>query len=604
MTATSSEANATSPNTPEARMPRAGAVLRKAGAQVNQLSTLARGTLPLFRSGVLGGMGIGAAAKSVRGIYQWEFLPAGLLALGAARDPFHTAIIDDAGSMTYSELHEQTNTLAQALFRTGVRERDRIAVLCRNHRGLILALCAHGRLGTDIIMMNTGASAHQTRSVLREQKADLLFIDEEFLPLLPEGFDECPVVIAWEHGDTNGLTREAEEDLPLASNVAESIATGGYAHRSDDWPSLNEVLRTTPSNLSIPSRPRRGRTIILTSGTTGTPKGARRPEPRTYLPASSIMSRIPLRHHRGIYMAAPMFHTWGFANIQLAMALRGTMIMQRRFSAKAAVQLIEKNRPYAIAIVPTMLRRILAEVPEGFCPGTQVIAASGEALPPRLIEQTREKFGDVLYNLYGSTEVSWATIATPEELREHPRTAGQPPFATTIKILDDDGHECPEGTIGHIYVGNDMLFEGYTRPGSDKAIVEGLVSTGDLGYFDDGLMYVAGRSDDMVVSGGENVYPQETEDIVTSMEEVREAAVRGVDHPQFGQALCAWVVLHEEANGERVTTDAERAAFQEKVKARVKQTLARHNVPQQYVYLRKLPRNAVGKVVPRELPQP
>lgn len=570
--------------------------------QASHVGTLAKGTLPLFRSGVLGPMGPGAIGGALKGIVQWKFLPAGLLAIGAARDPYHTAIVDDGGSMNYKELHEQTSVLAKALFRTGIRERNRIGVLCRNHRGLVMALCAHGRLGTDIVFFNTGASAEQTRAVLKEQKIDLLFIDEEFLPLLPRDFSECPVIIAWEHGDTIGLSREQEAELKPASNIQDAIDSGDYAERHSEWASLHEVIRTTPTDQSIPAIPRLGRTIILTSGTTGTPKGARRPEPKTYMPASSIMSRIPLKHHRPVFLSAPMFHTWGFAQIQLALALRNTMIMQRKFSPKAALKVIEKNRPYAIAMVPTMLRRLLEVVPEGFDSGVKVIATSGEALPPRVIEDTFRKFGDVLYNLYGSTEVSWASIAKPEEMKKYPRTAGKPPMATTLKILDDHGKELPEKEIGRVFVKNDMLFEGYTKPGTDKEVIDGMVATGDLGYYEDGLLFISGRSDDMVVSGGENVYPQETEDIVNQMDEVLESAVRGVEDEEFGQALCAWIVLKDREAAS--LSKEEKEQFISDVKTKVKNKLARHSVPRHFVFLDSLPRNAVGKIVPRHLPQP
>ena len=182
-------------------------IKEKLSHTLGSAGTLALGTLPLMRSGVLGSMTPVAAAKALGSMYQWEFQPASLLAIGAARDPFHTAIIDDRGSMTYQELHNQVNQLAKALFRSGIRERDRIGVLTRNHRGFIMALCAHGRLGTDLVLFNTGASAEQTRAVARENKLDVLFIDEEFIPLLPKDFDDCPVIVAHEFGDTIGLTR-------------------------------------------------------------------------------------------------------------------------------------------------------------------------------------------------------------------------------------------------------------------------------------------------------------------------------------------------------------------------------------------------------------
>ncbi|MGJ0183855.1 AMP-binding protein [Corynebacterium glyciniphilum] len=569
---------------------------------LKQLPQLAEGAIPLVKSGVFGAMSPVAMGKALKAIVQWSFTPAGLLAIGAAQDPYHTAILDDAGSITYGELHDQTNKLAEALYRTGVRERDKIGMLSRNHRGFIMTLCAHGRLGTDIVLFNTGASAEQTRAVMKEQKIDLLFIDEEFIPLLPKGFDECPVIINWEEDQDTAaapLTEEERQartaDIEYASNVADAQKSDNHATRNSDWPTLTEVLRTGPAESKIPARPRRGRTIILTSGTTGTPKGARRPEPKTYLPASSIMSRIPLKHHRGYYVPAPMFHLWGFCQIQLGLALRATFILQRKFSPREAVKLIEANRPANIAIVPTQLRRLLEAVPENFNPGVKSIVACGEALPPRVIRETHEKFGKILYNLYGSTEISWASIAQPHELEEHPTTAGKPPMATVLKIVDDDGNEVPEGVVGRVFVGNDLLFEGYTRPGVDKENLHGLVSTGDLGYYEDGLFYLAGRSDDMIVSGGENVYPQEAEDVISDMPEVYEVAVHGVADPDFGQALAAYVVLNDE--------DKDKAeGFEERAKAAVKAKLARHNVPRYYVFMDVLPRNAVGKIVPRELP--
>ncbi|MGV0398152.1 AMP-binding protein [Corynebacterium suicordis] len=581
--------------------PRPSAV-KIASNSASMAGNLAKGLVPLFRSGVLGVINPLALPKVGQGIAQWRFLPTGLLAIAAARDPKHTAIIDDAGEMTYAELNDQVNTLAAALFRAGVRERMKLGVLCRNHRGFIMALCAHGRLGTDIVLLNTGASAEQTRAVINEQQLDMLFIDEEFIPLLPRDFNQCPVIVAWEFGDTQGTTPEQEANAKWASNIQDALDDDDHAQRSEDWDSLRDILRTTPTKQTFPRFPRQGRTIILTSGTTGTPKGAKRPEPKTYLPASSIMSRIPLRHHTGMFIVAPMFHTWGFAQIQLAMALRNTMIMQRKFVPEATVEAIKKHQPYAIAIVPTMLNRVLDETPEGFRSDVKVIATSGEALPPKVLERTFNKFGDVLYNLYGSTEVSWASIAQPAEMRKHPRTAGKPPLATTLKIIGDDGKVLPEDEIGRIFVKNDMLFEGYTRPGTDKDIVDDMVATGDLGYYKDGLLFIAGRSDDMIVSGGENVYPQETEDVINTFEEVSESAVRGVEDDKFGQVLCAWVVLKDKTADD--LSDSEKDEFIQRATAASKKKLARHNVPRHFIFLDKLPRNAVGKVVPRELPQP
>lgn len=540
---------------------------------------LIRGLAPVTKAGVLGAMGPGAMGKAAGSIYRWDFLPSGLLGIAAARDPHHTAIIDDGGSMTYAEFDDNANRLARALRHGDIRPRDRIGLMCRNHRGFLLALCAHGRLGTDLVLLNTGASAEQTRAVIREQKLDFLFIDEEFTHLLPDDFDQCPVAVSW------------LEDYQDTSSVREG------------WTSMREMLRTAPPEAwptaDLPKRPRRGRVIVLTSGTTGTPKGARRPEPKSWMPASSIMSRIPLRHNRPAYLAAPMFHTWGFATAQLCIALRSTMILRRHFEPSDALRIIEAHNPHTIFLVPTMLQRMLEVMPDDYDVSTsplEVIASCGSAIPEHIVKQALDRFGPVLYNQYGSTEVSWATIANPAELAENPTTAGRAPLGTRIAIRDDEGNELPEGETGRIFVGNGMLYEGYTRPGADKEIIDGMICTGDLGRLEDGMLYISGREDDMIVSGGENVFPRETEDALSDLPGVRECCVYGVDDDRFGQALVAWVVRTDSPEGEALTTEG--------IRAHVKNRLARHSVPRETVFMDELPRNAVGKVVPRMLPKP
>ena len=349
----------------------------------------------------------------------------------------------------------------------------------------------------------------------------------------------------------------------------------------------------------LPQRPRRGRVIILTSGTTGTPKGAKRPEPRSWMPAAAIMSRIPLRQRRPAYLAAPLFHTWGFATAQLCIALRSTMIMRRRFDPKDSLRIIEAHSPHTIFLVPTMLQRMMEVLPDDYdvkASSLKIIASCGSAIPEGIVKKTLERFGPVLYNQYGSTEVSWATIANPEELKANPTTAGRAPLGTRVHILDEEGNRVPDGETGRIFVGNDMLYEGYTRPGADKAVIDGMVCTGDLGRIENGLLYISGREDDMIVSGGENVFPRETEDALSELAGIRECAVAGVPDERFGQALVAWIVREDSPEGEALTN--------EQIRNYVKQRLSKFSVPRETVFIDELPRNAVGKVMARMLPKP
>jgi fatty-acyl-CoA synthase len=246
-------------------------------------------------------------------------------------------------------------------------------------------------------------------------------------------------------------------------------------------------------------------------------------------------------------------------------------------------------------VVPLMLQRLLELGPETIArydtSSLRVIAASGSALPGELALRVMDTFGDVLYNLYGSTEVAWATIASPEELRSAPGTAGTPPRGTQVRLFDADGSERrAPGETGRIFVTNEMVMDGYTS-GDGKTELQGLIATGDVGYLDDhGRLFISGRDDDMIVSGGENVFPSEVEDLLAEHDAIEDVAVIGVADEEFGERLRAFIVLKEgsELDGETV-------------KDYVRANLARFKVPRDVVFIDELPRTATGKVLKREL---
>ncbi len=339
---------------------------------------------------------------------------------------------------------------------------------------------------------------------------------------------------------------------------------------------------------------REGRVVILTSGTTGTPKGASRGNPQTLDPAVSLLSRIPLRTRQTVCVAAPLFHSWGFAHYTIGLILGSTYVLRRKFDPEATLAEVARTRAEVLVVVPVMMQRIL-ELPDEVrskydVSSLKVVAASGSALPGDLATDWMNEFGDNLYNLYGSTEVAWASIASPEQMRAAPGTAGSPPRGTIVKLYDERGRPTPAGQTGRIFVGNEMLFEGYTGGGS-KDVIDGLMATGDVGRFDsDGRLFVEGRDDEMIVSGGENVFPAEIEDTLARHPAVCEAAAIGVEDKDFGQRLRAFVVLEQ---GAEVSEDD--------LKDHVKRNLARYKVPREIVFLDELPRNATGKVLKREL---
>jgi acyl-CoA synthetase (AMP-forming)/AMP-acid ligase II len=334
--------------------------------------------------------------------------------------------------------------------------------------------------------------------------------------------------------------------------------------------------------------------VILTSGTTGTPKGAQRQQSDSIEPAAALFSKIPLKARETTVIAAPMFHSWGYAHFLLSLPLLSTLVLRRKFDPEETLKAISQHGASALVVVPVMLQRIMALPPETIARYDvrclKVIAVSGSAFPGDLATHAMDTFGDIVYNLYGSTEVAWATIATPEDLRAAPGTAGRPPLGTVVKLLDEQGREVAPGEVGRIFVANEFMFEGYTD-GGNKEIVGGMMRTGDVGRLDaQGRLFVDGRDDEMIVSGGENVFPREVEDLLADHEQIADVAVVGVEDAEFGQRLKAFVVPR---NGNGLT--------QEAVQDYVKANLARFKVPREVVFVKELPRNATGKVLKREL---
>jgi acyl-CoA synthetase (AMP-forming)/AMP-acid ligase II len=508
------------------------------------------------------------AVRSLAALHRWGPTPAAAYTGAAIRYPERLAIADERGAITFEEVHSRTNALARELAGAGIGEGDGVAIMCRNHRGFIESTVACSKLGATALYLNTAFARPQITDVLAREDAAAVIYDEDFADLVAEGAAGRKRFVAW----------SASESRPQGPG---------------DDPRLEDMIaRGDDSNLDPPAE--RGSVVILTSGTTGTPKGAARKQPDSIGPAAALFSKIPLRARQTTMIAAPMFHSWGFAHFTLALPLASTLVLRRRFDPEETLRATAQMRATTLAVVPVMLQRIMELGEETIgrydLSALRIIALSGSALPGELATRAMDTFGDVLYNLYGSTEVAWATIATPADLRAAPGTAGRPPIGTVVRLLDESGREVPRGESGRIFVGNEMMFDGYTG-GGGKEIIDGLMSTGDVGHLDsEGRLFVDGRDDEMIVSGGENVFPREVEDLLSDHAEIEEAAVIGVADDEFGQRLKAFVVAR---NG----TELDEA----QVKDYVKQNLARYKVPREVVFLGELPRNATGKVLKREL---
>ena len=499
-------------------------------------------------------------------LLRWGPTPAAGYSAAAIRHPDEPAIIDELGVLTFKEVHERTNALANALADEGLNEGDGVGIMIRNHRGFIESLVACSKLGCHALFLNTAFSGPQLTDVVAREKPKALIFDQEFTEVLSDAGNRRKRFISWV---------EEEMDAPKDPTIESLIERGD----------TGDVIP--------PEQP--GKAIILTSGTTGTPKGASRAQPKSLDPAAALLSKIPLKSGEKTMIAAPLFHAWGFAHFTLGLSLGSCYVLKRKFDEEATLRLTAQHECTALVVVPVMLQRILELDDEVLTrydlSKLRVVPVSGSALSGAVSEKWMDCVGENLYNLYGSTEVAWATIATPQDLREAPGTAGRPPRGTIVRLYDDDGNVVSDvGATGRIFVGNDMQFEGYTG-GGGKDVIDGLMSSGDVGHFDDqGRLFIDGRDDDMIVSGGENVFPSEVEELLAKHESVVEATVFGVDDEKFGQRLKAVVVKRGNA---KLTEDD--------VKKYVKSNLAGYKVPRDVVFVKELPRTSTGKVLKREL---
>ncbi|MFJ4651445.1 AMP-binding protein [Nocardia sp. NPDC088792] len=503
--------------------------------------------------------------KQLGSLAKWGFSMAGGYAAAAAHSPQQAAIIDDRFTSSFEQLHSRSNALAGALTALGFGGTT-IGLLCRNHTGMVECMVAAGKAGADAVLLNTGLPARQIEEIVQRHSLSALFVDSEFEQLvryLPAALPRF-------------TTDEPPYPIPGRSTLEDLIA-----------------MRRPPEK----KPPRAGRLIVLTSGTSGTPKGAKRPHPKGFGTVAALLSRIPFTTGEIMYVPSPLFHTWGLAALQISTAIRATVVLGDRFDAEDCLRRIAEHRVTALIVVPVMVNRIL-DLPKHVrdrydLSSLRVVASCGAPIAGATVLGFLEAFGDVLYNIYGSTEVSWASIADPADLRMSPTTAGRPPLGTRLGVLGPDRRPLPVGLTGRIFVGNHMLFDGYTdATPPDEA--DGMLDTGDIGYLDaSGKLFVAGRDDEMIISGGENVFPRAVEEALSHLPQVSEVAVVGVPDHEFGQRLAAFVVKRPGSGLDS-----------EMIRNYIRHRVSRFSVPRDVTFLDALPRNATGKILKRTLVVP
>ncbi|WP_448851820.1 AMP-binding protein [Corynebacterium sp. 335C] len=528
---------------------------------------------PLLRTGAFW-----MTPKMVPGVvdclYRWKFAISSLVSLGAVRYPDRLALVDDEGELTYTELRDLSISLSEAMMDLGLAEHTPFGVMARNGRGIIMPMAAKSFVGAEILLMNTGASSAQIEGLIKQNGMKFLFIDEEFLGQLPDDMHGCRVVVS------HMADYSTRDHLPEGALVMRDLAEAG-------------------GSSDIQRKPEQGRIIIMSSGTTGLPKGILRDEPKTPSPLGAVAERIPWRRNMVIHQSATMFHAWGWANVIIAMGTGATIVTQRNFDGAPC---IDQCRKYGVdgmisaAIWLRNFRDALKERPElqSELGPFDFLVSSGNAIPPWLVTELTERFGPVVHNFYGSTEAGICTIATGEEMARNPETSGRPALGVRTAILDEKNRPVKTGEIGRLHTAMAMTFNGYLSAEDSFRTVDGMFEIGDLAKQDeDGYIYICGRSDDMIIKGGENVFPREVEELVGSIHGTGDVFARGVQDDDLIASLHVYVVRADNEDG--------RGLSEEGIKKFVADRLAAWSVPDEVFFVDSLPRNPAGKVVLREL---
>jgi acyl-CoA synthetase (AMP-forming)/AMP-acid ligase II len=490
-------------------------------------------------------------------------------AMSAQRCPNRPTLIDELGTLTFGELDRRSDALAAALQGLPGGTPSVVGIICRNHRGFVEALVAANRIGADVLLLNTSFAGPALAEVVNREGADAVIYDEEFTDSVDRALADKPDttrIVAW---------------------------TGSPDSRKPDTHDRTvEKLIAAHAGQRPTKAARTGRLILLTSGTTGTPKGAKHSGGgATELKA--MLDRVPWRAEETMVVVAPMFHAWGFSQLIFAASLGCTVVTRRKFDPEATLDLVDRHRATGLCVVPVMFDRIMdlpVDVRRYSGRSLRFATASGSRMRPDVVTRFMDEFGDVIYNNYNATEAGMIATATPQDLRAAPDTAGKPAIGTEIRILDTEFRAVPTGEVGQIFVRNSNRFDGYTS-GNTKDFQDGFLASGDVGRLDEaGRLYLVGRDDEMIVSGGENVYPIEVEKTLITHRDVAEAAVIGVDDEQYGQRLAAFVVLTDGAS-----------ATPDDLKQHVRENLANYKVPRVIVVLPELPRSSTGKIVRSDL---
>ena len=523
------------------------------------------------RSGITGDLSLHGLPRTVGMIAAHGLGVRTSVTLHRIGHPDRPAIVDGARSVDYRELDALINRLATALQdHHGAGRRSPVVLMMDNRLEYVVAWMALLRLGARTVHASYRATADELLHQLQDSGARLIIASPDALPA------------------AQGAAAHLTESVTLVQAAPGAAPPGVLAF--DDLVASGEdrFPRREPGKAVSDN-------VVYTSGTTGRPKGALRDFARFgILELARVLDRIPLLAGGRHLIVSPLYHSAGQVFLLMHIGLGCTIHLQGHFEPEATLRTLSTHRIHSVFLVPTMLHRILAlpdEVHEATpTPELRAIVCGAAPFPQALRERAAWRFGpEAIFDFYGATELGWVTLANGVEMLERPGTVGRPIPGQQVAVRGDDGQPLPTGEVGTLWVRNEQTMEGYLNHPEAGGRKAGWTTVEDLGRVDDdGYVYLAGRSRDMVISGGVNLYPAEIEDVLAHHPAVRDVAVVGLPDEEWGERLAAVIVPEGDIDVAALALWA-------------RERLAGFKVPRQWEVVEELPRNATGKVLKRDL---
>jgi fatty-acyl-CoA synthase len=520
-------------------------------------------------SGMMWEMTMPAARAMAKALRSGSPNPSLIYRLHGLNTPHKAALKWRDQTLTFGELDQRLDAIATNLTKRGYGRGTSVVLMMKNRAEFVQLAAGVARLGGAAVAVSW-----------RSTPAELVYLA-----------NHCGARVIAFDADLASVVEQAKKDIPNADGY---VSVGGKV----PFAATFEDLISDRAHFDEESNSEHAAVVIYTSGTTGKPKGAVRKFSREALPAfMRFLAETPMRVDDIHLAVCPLYHSTAFGFLTLSHLLGSTVAVLDEFKPEAFLQAVQHYGVTTTAVVPTMLHRLLSIGPEAIAKydtrSLRTIFSGGAPLPGPLAIQTMDQFGDVLFNFYGATETGLVTLAKPADLRAAPGSIGRAVPGNEIRLLDDAGQEVPVGQVGELYVRNKMLVAGYHHDddATKQSMKAGFFSVGDLARCDrDGRYFIEGRKRDMVISGGVNVYPAEVEGTIEQHPAVAEVAVVGVEDPEWGERVRAFVVVR---SGETLAEG--------ELKVWVRERLAGAKVPRDFIFLDSLPRNPTGKVLKREL---